>query len=286
MRSPSLLLLLALVPVTASAWGDMCKFRADRAAGLDATGVEKVVIRAGAGDMKVIGLGNAVRIEARGPACAAKQELLDAAQIHVRREGNVVFVETDLPQNESGWSWGMNQYVYIDIGIALPSSIPVEAHDSSGDASFENLMSLTLQDSSGDLEVDRIAGLADISDSSGDLEIKNAGSVRVRDSSGDIDIDDVQGDVEIVLDSSGDIEVANVAGSVKVQQDSSGSIRIEEVKGSVTVESDSSGDIYAGRVGGDFKVNQDSSGTIDHESIGGKVSLPGNKRDSRDMDVE
>ncbi len=64
-------------------------------AGVDAKGVEKVVMRTGAGDMKVVGRGNAVRIEARGVACAAKQELLDAAQISVRREGNVVYVETD-----------------------------------------------------------------------------------------------------------------------------------------------------------------------------------------------
>ncbi|HEU4778590.1 MAG TPA: DUF4097 family beta strand repeat-containing protein [Steroidobacteraceae bacterium] len=286
MRSASLLLLLALMPVAASAWGDGCKFRADRAAGVDAKGVEKVVIRSGAGDMKVVGIGNAVRIEARGPACAAKQELLDATQIHVRREGNVVYVETALPQNEGGWSWGNNEYAYIDIGIALPSTIPVEALDSSGDAAFEGLHALTLQDSSGDLNLERIAGLVDVSDSSGDIDIEQVGSVRLRDSSGDIDVDDVKGDVDIVLDSSGDIEVANVDGSVKVQQDSSGSIRIEDVKGSVSVDSDSSGDIYAGRVDGNFTVSEDSSGTIEHGSIGGKVSVPNNKRDDGNRDVE
>src|SRR4249919_3449253 len=148
--------LLVLGPASACAWGNDCEFRADRAAGLDAKGVEKVVIRAGAGDMKVIGRGNAVRIEARGVACAAKQELLDAAQISVRREGNVVYVETNLPQNQDGWSFGNNEYAYIDIGIALPSSIPVEATDSSGDADFEDLKALTLQDSSGDLSIHRI----------------------------------------------------------------------------------------------------------------------------------
>ena len=164
----------------------------------------------------------------------------------MRREGNVVYVETTLPQDDDSWSWGNNDYAYIDIGIALPSSIPVDATDSSGDATFEDLKALTLQDSSGDLNLDRIAGLVDVGDSSGDIEIAGAGSVRVRDSSGDVDIVDVRGDVEVSLDSSGDIEIAKVDGSVKVQQDSSGEIRIEDVKGSVLVESDSSGDIYAG----------------------------------------
>jgi DUF4097 and DUF4098 domain-containing protein YvlB len=276
--------LLALVPATALAWGDGCKFRADRAGGVDAAGVEKVVIRTGAGDMKVVGRGNAVRIEARGVACAAKQELLDATQINVRREGNVVYVETMLPQNDDSWKWGDNEYAYIDIGIALPSSIAVEATDSSGDATFEDLKALTLQDSSGDLELYRIAGLTDVGDSSGDIDIEGAGSVRVRDSSGDIDVDDVQADVDVVLDSSGDIEIAKVKGNVRVEQDSSGSIRIEDVKGNVTVDSDSSGDIYAGSVSGDFTVSQDSSGTIEHASIGGRINVPNNKRDDDDVE--
>jgi len=277
MRFRYLLLLIALTPATSLAWDIGCKFKADRAAGIEAGGVEKVVIRTGAGDMKVVGRGNAVRIEARGVACAAKQELLDVTQISVRREGNVVFVETTLPQNEDDDKWGNSDYAYIDIGIALPSNIPVEALDSSGDATFEDLKALTLQDSSGDLTIKRIAGLADVSDSSGDLEIEVAGSVRLRDSSGDIDVDDVHGDVDVVNDSSGDIEIERVDGSVRIEQDSSGGIRVEHVKGSVTVDSDSSGDIYAASVGGDFTVTDDSSGSIDHESIGGRVNIPSNK---------
>ena len=279
MRSRYWLLLLALGPATAFAWGDGCKLRADRAGGVDAKGVEKVVMRTGAGDMKVVGRGDAVRIEARGVACAAKQELLDAAQISVRREGNVVYVETNLPQNQEGWSFLNNEYAYIDIGIALPSSIPVDATDSSGDAVFEDLNALTLQDSSGDLAIHRVAGLTDVGDSSGDIEIDNAGSVRVRDSSGDIEINEVHGDVEIPLDSSGDIRVAKVDGNVRVQQDSSGGIRVEDVKGNVDVDSDSSGDIYAGHVKGNFTVSEDSSGAIGHDSIGGSVKVPSNKND-------
>ena len=279
MRFRYLLLLIALAPTTSLAWDVGCKLKADRAAGIEAGGVEKVVIRTGAGDMKVVGRGNAVRVEARGVACAAKQELLDASQISVRREGNVVYVETTLPQNEDDDNWGNNDYAYIDIGIALPSSIPVDATDSSGDATFEDLKALTLQDSSGDLKINRIAGLADVGDSSGDIEIEVAGSVRLRDSSGDIEVDSVAGDVDVALDSSGDIEIAKVDGSVRVAQDSSGSIRVEHVKGSVTVDSDSSGDIYAGSVGGDFTVSEDSSGDIDHSMITGKISVPKNKED-------
>lgn len=266
--------LLTLAPAGALAWGDECKFQADRAGGTDIQGVEKVVIRAAAGDLKVVGRSNAVRIEARGVACASTQELLDSTQISVRREGNTVYVESSLPLDGLDWSFGNNRYARIDLGVALPANLPVDAIDSSGDAVFEDLGALTLQDSSGDVEIRRVAGLVDVNDSSGDVDIESVGSVRARDSSGDLEIDDVRVDLDIVQDSSGDIRIFKVGGTVRVEQDSSGSIRIEDVRGSVLVEADSSGDIYAGRVSGDFTVREDGSGAIEHESIGGRVTVP------------
>lgn len=274
------LLLLTLVPATAFAWGDDCRFKADRAGGVDARGLEKVVIRTGAGDMKVVGNAAAVRVEARGVACATSQAALDHTRISVRREGNVAIVETLLPHDAREDSLDDDDdRGYIDIGIALPANLPVEAMDSSGDARFQDLQQLTLQDSSGDLEIQRIAGMADVSDSSGDLEIREAGGVRVRDSSGDIELEEIRGDVEIELDSSGDIRVSGVSGSARVRQDSSGSMRFENVSGDVEVDSDSSGDIEAKRVGGSFTVREDSSGSIEHEAVGGSVTVPSNKRD-------
>jgi len=272
MRSRYWLALIALAPVAALAGGD-CEFRADRAAGVDAKGVEKVVIKAGAGEMKVIGRTNAVRIEARGTACAGSQEQLGGTLINARREGNVVYVEATQP-DESGSSWGKNDYAYINLGVALPASLPVVAEDSSGDAVFEDLNALEFADSSGELEIRRIAGAVEVNDSSGDITIDGAGSVRVNDSSGDIEIDEVRGNVEVPSDSSGEIHVTHVGGSVNIDADSSGGIRVEEVKGSVRVGSDSSGDIHAGRVGGDFTVESDSTGSIEHEAIGGRVSVP------------
>jgi hypothetical protein len=276
--------LLASLPQPAKAWGDHCRFTAERAAAIESQGVEKVVIRAGAGDLHVTGRGDALRIAARGKACAPKQELLDKAQINVRREGNVVYIETDLPQNEAGWA--DNDYATIDLGIALPQNLAVEAIDSSGDAVIEGVRALQINDSSGDLRVSNIAENADVGDSSGDLRISDVGKVRVSDSSGDLVIEDVRGDVEVLVDSSGDMGIERVAGAVVVQSDSSGSMHFEEVKGGVTVQSDSSGDIYADTVGGDFTVNQDSSGSIGYEHITGRVNIPRDKRRDGDQDVE
>lgn len=260
--------LAILVAGPALAWGDECKFRAERTGVADTAGIQKVVIHAGAGDLKVNGHGNANRIEARGIACAGKQDLLDATQVNVRREGNVVWIETAIPESSS--------YAYIDLGVSLPDNIPVEAIDSSGDAAFEQLAALNLTDSSGDLKLRRIAGPLELTDSSGDISIDGAGSVKLSDSSGDMQVAHVRGDVEVLVDSSGDMRITDVDGNVTVQQDTSGNIRVEDVKGSVTVNSDSSGDIYAGRVGGDFTVRQKGSGDIDHGEVGGKISLPPN----------
>ena len=246
--------LALLVAGPALAWGEECKFRAERNGVADTAGIHKVVIHAGAGDLKVNGHSGATRIEARGRVCAGKQELLDASQISVRREGDVVLVETAIPESSS--------YAYIDLDIALPDNLPVEAIDSSGDASFEQLGSLNLTDSSGDLKLRRIAGALLLSDSSGDISIDGAGSVKLSDSSGDMQVQHVRGDVEVLVDSSGDMRIADVDGNVTVQQDTSGNIHVEDVKGSVTVNSDSSGDLYAGRVGGDFVVRQKGSGRI------------------------
>jgi DUF4097 and DUF4098 domain-containing protein YvlB len=258
----------------ALAWGDDCKFRAERTGNADAAGIHKVVIHTGAGDLKVNGHGGATRIEARGIACAGKQQLLDATQVNVRREGDVVYVETAIPQDEGKGSWGNSAYAYLDLEIALPDNVPVEAIDSSGDAAFEQLAALNLTDSSGDLKLRNIAGALTLTDSSGDLSIDGAGSVKLSDSSGDIQISRVRGDVEVLVDSSGDMRITAVDGSVTVQQDTSGNIHVEQVKGSVTVNADTSGDIYAGHVGGDFTVRQDSSGKIEHGDVGGKISLP------------
>jgi hypothetical protein len=146
-----------LTALPSLSFGDDCKFRADRAGSADTAGIQKVVIRAGAGDLKVTGRSAASRVETDGIACAAKQELLDATQVNVRREGNILYVETHMPDEQSNRSWSRG-YAYIDLRITLPDDVVVEAVDSAGDASFEQLKSLDLTDSSGDLSLRNIAG--------------------------------------------------------------------------------------------------------------------------------
>lgn len=252
----------------AATFGNDCRFTADRSGGLDLAGIERVVILAGEGDLEVRGSGIAKRIEVRGKACATSQEFLDRTHLKVRRDGNVATIETDIPDARS------REQAWIDVGVGLPSNLPVEVTDSSGESELRDLRALKVQDSSGDLRIESIAESVDVSDSSGEIVIARAGSVKLRDSSGNIDVHEVAQDVDVSSDSSGDIEIRGVRGRVHIVQDSSGDIRVSEVKGSVDVDTDSSGDIRVADVGGDFTVQDDGSGDVKYENVTGRVSVP------------
>jgi hypothetical protein len=262
-----LAVLSLLAAATAHAQRDECKVSADRTGQLDLEGIQKVVILAGAGDLQVTGNASTGRIEARGKACASSLEMLQQTTLTVRRDGSTATIETNMPENNDGHST-------LDLIVSLPSSLPVEAQDSSGDARLRGLKSLSIQDSSGDLEIESIAEAAEVRDSSGDIDIENAASVRLEDSSGDIEVEGIRGDVEVTSDSSGEIRIEGIGGKVHIAQDSSGGIYITKVKGSVEVDTDSSGAIVVDTIGGDFTVTDDSSGGVEHRNVTGKVSVP------------
>lgn len=236
-RGAFLLVSACLLASPAHAIGDDCRFRAERGGGVDLAGVEKVVVRAGAGDLKIVGREDARRLEARGQACAYSEELLAKIELSVRREGSTAFIETVMP--EGGMVFAGSWSATLDLGVALPPDVPVEVTDSAGDAEIERVASLYMTDSSGDLCIREIA--------------KN---------------------VEIEADSSGDLKIEGIGGNVRVRRDSSGDIRIADVKGNAEVDADSSGSIVAHNVGGDFSVGTDGSGRIDYSEVHGRVRVP------------
>lgn len=219
--------LLAL-PVTALARDD-CKLSAERKGGIDTTGAERVEILARAGDLTVRPA-SGTALGAAGRACASRQELLDQTQLHVRRAGNVIQVEVQMPEKMSGIGIF---YAYLDLHVVVPAGLPVEITDSSGDMSVEGVHVVRITDSSGDITARRLLADVEINDSSGDVRVEDAaGAVRVEDSSGDVVIRGAKS-VHIPLDSSGDISIEHVSGDVTIDQDSSGDVRVTDVKGTV-----------------------------------------------------
>ena len=181
---------------------------------------------------------------------------LAKAALQAHLEKKVETQESYLPEIDEGWSLFGNNYATLDLVIEASPDIALEVKDSSGDAVFRNIAALTLQDSSGDIEIEDASGPVSIQDSSGDIKIERVGdSVSILDSSGDIEVDQVSGNFTIEVDSSGDIRATNIDGSVLVKKDSSGDISVESV-------------------GGDFRVLADGSGSIHSHDVQGKIETP------------
>jgi hypothetical protein len=258
--------------VGAPAWAQDCKFSSDRTASFNGP-VKRVVIEAGAGDLKVRGdAGDGV--EATGRACASSESLLGKIALESRRENDVVYLKVVI-SGGMGDLFSFNRYSYLDLDVRVPRYAEIDVTDSSGDVELSDVGTSRVKDGAGDLLLKNINGSLTIEDGAGEIRVISvAGSVRVQDGSGGIDIEDVRGDVIILSDSSGDIAIAKVTGSVEVVNDSSGDITIREVRQDVKIGNDTSGDINVSEVGGNFTVTADSSGNILYERVAGSVRIP------------
>lgn len=266
------LLCVALLSVGASASAQECKLSSDRTASFNGP-VKRVVIEAGAGDLKVRGdTGDGV--QATGRACASSESLLGRIALESRRENDTVYLKVVISEG-MGDLFSFKRYNYLDLEVLVPRNAEIDVTDTSGDMELSDVGTARIDDSSGDMLLKNINGSLTIDDSSGEIRVISvAGSVRVDDSSGDIDIEDVRGDVTILSDSSGDIAIAKVTGYAEVVSDGSGDITIREVKLDVKIGSDSTGDINVSDVGGNFSVGADSSGNILYERVNGSVRIP------------
>ena len=270
----TLLAFLLVYQYSAEASADFCKYEKEIDLTLDLSASDVLEITAGAGDLDIQGEAGIDEARIHGKVCVSKEEWLDEAGIGTDT-GKRAKIFVNLPDSDGGWSLFGQSYALLDLTIKLPQDIALEVKDSSGDADFSNIASLTLQDSSGDIEIEHAMGAVSIKDSSGDIELTDVtGAVSVKDSSGDIEIEQVAGNLIIEADSSGDIYASDIDGSVLVKQDSSGDIRVTRVTKDAIVEVDSSGDIVVADIGGDFRVLKDGSGSISSREVEGETVIP------------
>lgn len=275
----STLAIAAAVCAPHAALADDCEFQAERSLDIDANGIEALRLDTGAGDLVVEGVVGLARIEVRGKACASEQAALDGIRLEQSRDGAIARAATKIPDEGHDWSLFGSHYAYMDVRVRMPAAMKLELRDSSGDIDVTRLAGdLDVTDSSGDMNLGDLGAGVAISDSSGDIDARGVkGGVTVRsDSSGDIDIADVAGDAIVEEDSSGDVSFRTIEGNARVDRDSSGDIEFDAIGRDASVGKDSSGDIRADTVGGDFRVERKSGGSdnIRHSGVKGKVSLP------------
>ncbi len=219
-----------------AAQAEDCKVTAQRAATSPLAGIERVEIEAEAGDLHVKGVAGAGSIDARGKACASSDDMMKGIELDMKRDGTVLHIRSATPSGGMMHMFGRSSYATLDLTVTLPANLPAKVTDSSGDLEVAGVMSLDLEDDSGDIIVHDIAQNVVIDDDSGDLTVTGVqGNVTLKDGSGDIKVNKVAGIVEVTSDGSGDIDVDDIGRGLIVQSDGSGDINFSRVRGSIEI---------------------------------------------------
>jgi hypothetical protein len=233
-----------------------CAFEVDRELTIPVSAGNDLSISAGSGSLHVEGQEGLEEVVVVGMVCASHEEYLDELLISVQEASNgEVQLRTHYPENRSA----RNNKAQINLTVLVPFGMNVAIEDSSGEIDASGTGDLSIDDSSGSIQVHGIVG-----------------SLHIDDSSGGIDVQDISGDVSIE-DGSGGLEIQGVQGSLTLR-DGSGGIEITDVGQDVTIESDGSGGIEVRNVGGDFVVDRDGSGGIRHSGVEGRVEIPVRRR--------
>jgi DUF4097 and DUF4098 domain-containing protein YvlB len=206
---------------------------------LSAKGIDELEIDCGAGFLKVNGQKGLteIKVEAEivleGKSEKSAEEFIQKyLKLSLKKRGSRAVLT-------SGFESYRSLFSFSNKLINLTVSIPVD-------------MDLDVDDGSGYIRIEDIAGNLIIDDGSGSIEIVNAkGNVDVDDGSGEINIEGVSGDVS-VDDGSGSIFIRNIGGNVTVR-DGSGSITIDGVEKDVYIPSDGSGSVRVNNVKGKVK---------------------------------
>jgi hypothetical protein len=251
----------SFIPRRVKAYED---YTSPRNADVSASGARSIRIEAAAGILKVEGRPGISEVRIKGTARTNRRRLLDDIKLIAERRGSEVFIKADMPEIRGFWDGMRDDYdqVMLDLVIEVPTTIPLDVKDGSGEAEFINTGELELSDGSGEIRVRGTRGDVRISDGSGNITIEDVkGSVRVNDGSGNIRGRDITGNFVVSDDGSGDIDVSSIGGTMRVDNDGSGNIDVD-------------------RVTGDFVVDHDGSGSIRYDTVKGKVDIPDRKRRS------
>lgn len=229
-----------------------CRHEAQRTATVAAGDARILMVKAGAGSLKIEGKAGLDRVIVRGRACASSAGLLEDIQLRAERSGSDVQVESILP--EQRWTLTGHSYVSLDLVIEVPERMAADIADGSGSIEISNLGAVTIEDGSGEITGTGLHG-----------------DVRVRDASGSITLTDLGGAVNI-HDASGSIELRNVAGQIEIE-DGSGEIDVRDARNSVRIR-DGSGNIDVSDVSGNLTVERDGSGAVEYANVRGTVDIP------------
>ncbi len=228
-----------------------------RTLSLSAKGINELEIDCGAGFLKVYGKQglNDIKVEAEiiveGRSEKNAEEFLKKyLDLSLEKRGSRAVLKSGFKDYHSIFSFGNK---LINLTVSLPAEMDLDVDDGSGYITIEDIAgNLVIDDGSGDIEIVNTKGNVNVDDGSGEVELEEiTGDVDIDDGSGEINVEGVSGDVSID-DGSGSIIIRNVGGSVTVR-DGSGSISIDGVEKDVSIPSDGSGSVRVNNVKGKVK---------------------------------
>jgi hypothetical protein len=198
-----------------------------------AAGISIARLRTGAGKLDIRGRAGADRIEVlaefRGPE-GASARLEEELKLEMETRGGAFELRSENRERRG------DHQAWIDLTITVPASLALDIRDGSGDLLVRGMdADVTIDDGSGDIEVEEIRGSLRIKDGSGGIRVRDVGrDLEIDDGSGSIDIAHVRGNVH-VDDGAGSIRVEDVGGRLEVPHAGSGSVRYRDVRGEIRV---------------------------------------------------
>ncbi len=273
MNIKPLLFALALLPATAFAAEDHCKFSQPKALELDLSGAKAVVFEVNSHDLKLVA-SPAARAALNGRACASTEDLLRQLVVSQQKVGDKLVVKLERQNQGLNFNFSGSTYAYLDLSGTLPDTVQVQLKVGSGDASLTGAHSMSADVGSGDVVARDIKGLATAAIGSGDIELSNVGALHIVSiGSGDAKVEGVRGDVQVGSIGSGDLQLRGVQGAVNIDSLGSGDIDVRDTRGAVVLGTLGSGDLEV-RNAASLQVRRTGSGSVNHSGITGVVDLP------------
>jgi len=220
--------------LTNAAWRD---YEEVRNLTLDASGVNTVVIEAGAGSLDVRGNPSAKKIsvtaliQVPGKSDEKAQKVIDSDLVlTLERDGDTAVLIGYF--DSSHWGWDDSPSVRLEVEV--PESVGLDIEDGAGSIQIRDVLGeIIVEDGSGSLQMTNIGGEVRVIDGSGSISVERVGGdISIEDGSGSITVQDVRGSV-VIDDGSGSINVTDVDADLIIEDAGSGSLNFARINGHV-----------------------------------------------------
>ena len=104
-------------------------------------------------------------VRASGTACASSRDILGDTKLTLSRSGSELRIEAETPDNS-----GIFSSAKLDFDVTVPDNIALRVEDGSGDLTIDTVAGVDLTDGSGDIDIRNVIGDLSVHDGSGDMK--------------------------------------------------------------------------------------------------------------------